>query len=77
MHKLKESAMLMDEALNNSTLPLACPLCQTEIPPDAESCHAECPLARHCGLIRCPNCGYEMPRESKLVSLIRRWIGKT
>jgi len=53
-----------------------CPLCQHEIPADQASCRAGCPLAHGCSLVRCPNCGYEMPGESKLVSLIRRWMGK-
>ena len=36
-----------------------CPLCGKHFrAEDAAEC-AECALAKHCGLVLCPNCGYE------------------
>ena len=37
------------------------------------SCSA-CPLSKGCGLIRCPNCGFEMAPEAKW---IKKVLGKT
>ena len=33
---------------------------------------ASCGMHSSCVLLRCPNCGYETPTESKLGSLLRR-----
>ncbi len=35
-----------------------------------------CPLARSCGLVRCPNCGYEVPLEPKLLRVFKKWRKK-
>jgi hypothetical protein len=32
-------------------------------------------MARGCGLVSCPSCGYEFPAESKLVALVTK-LGK-
>ena len=43
--------------------PCRCPLCgQTFAVEEAEAC-AVCPLLHRCGLVMCPNCGYEFPPE--------------
>ena len=54
---------------------IVCPLCSKEIPQDAEQCRTRCPMGKNCGLIRCPYCGYEMLPESRLVKLVRKWVG--
>lgn len=54
---------------------IVCPLCSKEIPQDAEQCRTRCPMGKNCGLIRCPYCGYEMPPKSRLVKLVRKWVG--
>ena len=33
-----------------------------------------CAMARSCNLIKCPNCGYEVPREPKLLISLLSWI---
>ncbi|MEE8391112.1 MAG: hypothetical protein V3S14_09995 [Anaerolineae bacterium] len=49
-----------------------CGFCGHEFDPaEAETACAGCPLASGCHLIRCPQCGYEMPPEAKLVGWLR------
>ena len=54
---------------------MRCQLCGYEFDPARLACHAECPLGRHCNLICCPNCGYQVVNEaeSRLAKLVRRW----
>jgi hypothetical protein len=33
-------------------------------------------MARGCGMVTCPSCGYEFPPESKLVSLVTSLLKK-
>ncbi|MEI7892889.1 MAG: hypothetical protein WCI05_07350 [Myxococcales bacterium] len=55
---------------------LDCGLCGFSFARDeAASCHRGCPMARGCGLVSCPSCGYEFPAESKLVALVTK-LGK-
>jgi hypothetical protein len=50
-----------------------CSMCGHEFEPaEAGVACAGCPLVPGCHLLRCPRCGYEMPPEAKLVSLIRK-----
>jgi rubredoxin len=35
-----------------------------------------CPMSGGCGMLRCPNCGYEAPVESGLAKLIKGWRRK-
>lgn len=51
-----------------------CQLCGYEFDATNMACHAGCPLGKHCNLICCPNCGYQVVNEekSKLASFIRR-----
>jgi Fe2+ transport system protein FeoA len=44
-----------------------CPLCGAGIPGGGASC-SSCPLAWRCDLLRCPRCGYEFPRGSRLLA---------
>ncbi|MBI4294784.1 MAG: hypothetical protein HY669_01290 [Chloroflexi bacterium] len=51
---------------------MKCPLCGLEYSEtEAVACRG-CPLARSCALVRCPNCGYEVPAEPGLVKAIRQ-----
>lgn len=54
---------------------MRCRLCGYEFEPAALPCHSACPMSRHCQLICCPQCGYQMVDESKsrLASLLR-WL---
>jgi hypothetical protein len=33
-----------------------------------------CPLARGCSAVRCPNCGYENPVVPAWVQRLRQWV---
>lgn len=44
-----------------------CPLCGAGIAGGGASC-SSCPLAWQCDLLRCPRCGYEFPRGSRLLA---------
>jgi len=35
-----------------------------------------CPLSGTCNMLRCPNCGYDNPRASKLETWLGRWFRK-
>jgi Fe2+ transport system protein FeoA len=45
--------------------PVLCALCGYEFDADALACHSSCPLASHCAILCCPNCGYQVVDESK------------
>lgn len=51
---------------------LRCALCGHELEPATLPCHDACPLGPRCGLICCPNCGYQVVDESR--SLIGRLV---
>ncbi|MDD3041506.1 MAG: hypothetical protein PHV51_03355 [Methanosarcinaceae archaeon] len=54
---------------------MKCPLCGCEFEkPDERTC-AGCGKMRHCNKHCCPNCGYELVKETKLVRFIRRLFG--
>ncbi len=56
---------------------MKCPLCGLEFKEEEGASHCRgCPLARSCGLIRCPNCGYEVPLEPKLLRAFKKWRKK-
>jgi hypothetical protein len=52
-----------------------CGFCHAEFveDPGQAACQA-CPLGRGCGLIRCPHCGYENPRQPAWLEKLRRWV---
>jgi rubredoxin len=51
---------------------MKCGFCDYEFDPDeAETACQSCPLVKGCHLIRCPQCGYEMPPEPKLITWLR------
>ena len=50
---------------------MKCPLCGKEFEFSREVC-ANCPLHTGCDLIKCPNCGYEFPKGSKLVEFFEK-----
>ena len=57
---------------------MKCSFCGHEFQPDeAERACSGCPLVPGCHLLRCPRCGYEMPPEAKLVSLLRKLRERT
>lgn len=56
---------------------MKCPLCGYRFEADSvKSACGGCPLSGHCHLVRCPNCGYDMPKEPKLVKAFKAWRNK-
>ncbi len=55
---------------------IQCPLCGFKFSEGVNSRCTTCPLNHGCNITCCPNCGYEMPPESKLVKLLRKWSQK-
>ena len=47
-----------------------CTLCGAEFEPGGNTCGG-CALRKDCKLICCPNCGFEFPEESKLVTWLK------
>lgn len=55
---------------------LHCGLCGHAFVHGGEVC-GSCPVAAGCDLVRCPRCGYQFPRTSRLVDwLTRLWRGQ-
>ncbi len=53
---------------------MRCELCGYEFDPEGLACHAECPFGPRCGLICCPNCGFQAVDASR--SLLARGLGR-
>jgi len=53
---------------------MRCSFCGCEFDEEegAKTCGA-CAAFGGCRMVMCPRCGYEMPQESSLIKLIRRW----
>jgi Fe2+ transport system protein FeoA len=51
-----------------------CALCGFEFEKLGASCAASCMLARYCGLVRCPNCGYEFPEPTQAPNWLQRLL---
>ena len=54
--------------------PVICPMCNKTFDDDEarKECKS-CALFGGCKMLKCPNCGYEMPQETRLVKAIRKW----
>jgi DNA-directed RNA polymerase subunit RPC12/RpoP len=53
---------------------MKCALCGHQFEEkEAQTACAGCPVAGACHMIRCPNCGYDMPAEPKLVKVLQAW----
>lgn len=62
--------------MNRSTsLTVNCPLCGKEFEKTPAVC-ANCPLHSQCDLVRCPNCGYQFPPESKIIEFFKNMFKK-
>ena len=54
---------------------VTCGFCGADFVEDRSqaTCQA-CPLSKACGLMRCPHCGYENPKQPAWLDTIREWI---
>jgi len=53
---------------------MKCPLCGLEFrEEDGQAACKGCVMAKSCHLIKCPNCGYEVPTEPELIKKLKRW----
>lgn len=57
---------------------MRCPLCGYEFEAEAMACHTSCAFNEGCGIICCPNCGYQIPdeRKSYLAEALRRLFNR-
>lgn len=50
---------------------MECPLCGKSFDENrTENTCQGCPLHGKCNMVKCPGCGYEMPRESRLLKIL-------
>jgi Fe2+ transport system protein FeoA len=56
---------------------MKCQLCGYEFDERHLSCHSSCALNKHCAIICCPNCSYQVVDESKsgLVAAFKKTMG--
>jgi hypothetical protein len=52
-----------------------CGLCGARFTHGGEVCGA-CPMTTKCELVKCPNCGFQFPRGSRLLGLLSRLFGR-
>ena len=50
-----------------------CPLCGTVFSHGHLACGG-CPLNAGCDILKCPHCGYQFPRSSRLVEMAKRLL---
>ena len=61
----------MVETAGNDNM-IKCSLCGAVFEPDGNTCGG-CALRKDCKLICCPNCGFEIPEESKLITWFKEY----
>ncbi len=52
---------------------MKCSLCGYQFEERAAAACKGCPMSGACGMVRCPNCGYDMPKEPKIIRAFRAW----
>ncbi len=55
---------------------MKCALCGYVFDEGDTSRCTQCPFNQGCRIICCPNCGYEMPPETRMVQWLKRLTGK-
>ncbi len=63
------------DAVRNDTK-IKCSLCGAVFEPDENTCGG-CIVRKECRLICCPNCGFGIPEDSKIVKWLRKKKKKT
>ena len=51
-----------------------CPLCGGRFTHGTLVC-GSCPLNAGCEIVKCPSCGYQFPRRSRLVTWVQKLLG--
>ena len=51
----------------------ACSLCGLRFTHGGKVC-TSCALGGGCDLVKCPRCGFQFPRESRILALVRRLL---
>lgn len=52
-----------------------CSLCGARFTHGGQVCPA-CPMSTKCDLVKCPNCGFQFPRGSRLLGFVGRLLGR-
>ncbi len=53
---------------------MKCPLCGHQFrEEDGQAACRGCLLAGSCHMVKCPNCGYDIPKETKLIKALKAW----
>ncbi len=53
---------------------MKCSLCGFEFrEKDGEAACEGCPLVGACYMVKCPNCGYDLPTEPRLIKAFKAW----
>ena len=56
---------------------MKCPLCGFKFQEeDGRVACRGCPLAGGCHMLKCPNCGYDVPIEPRLIKALKAWRRK-
>ncbi|WP_202708581.1 hypothetical protein [Sporosalibacterium faouarense] len=56
---------------------IKCSFCGYEFQADESKIGCSgCPLSGTCNKYKCPNCGFEIPKEPKIIKLIKKWRHK-
>ncbi len=56
---------------------MTCPLCGKDVHESATAgACAKCPVNKGCKLIRCPNCGYEIPPAPRSLTFMKEGYNK-
>jgi|GEM_PF-2270871 adenine-specific DNA methylase len=64
--------------MSGDTLKERCPMCGLEFEPGcSETLCSNCTVFRSCKRVRCPRCGYELPREPRFVVWLRTHLWKS
>ncbi|MGE5277509.1 MAG: hypothetical protein ACM3SU_10985 [Acidobacteriota bacterium] len=67
---LEEPFEARTEATAGATA-FTCPLCGCRFEHGGRAC-GSCPMSTGCDLVKCPNCGFQFPRASRIVAWLRR-----
>jgi len=74
MNPLEQPFTPLPSHATDATL-FVCALCGARFTHGGQVCGA-CPMTTKCELVKCPNCGYQFPRGSRLLRFLGRVFGR-